>query len=390
MTSLPRAAVLHPELRGGAGSEATALWLAQALAGVCRVTLVSMGQVDLPKLDEIYGTSLSSGGAQTVSIPFPRGLARRFDALRSYRLGRWAREKAGGFDVMISTYNIMEFGKPGIQFIADFSFDDGLRRELHPSVRGIRSALYRKTPLRTLYLGLGRRLAGQSRSGWRVNLTLANSRWTRDILDRRFGVKAEVLYPPVRADFEPASWGQRENGFVVMARMAPEKQVERTIAILDEVRRAGHDVHLHVLGREDHRDYAAKIRGLCRDRGGWARFEGLAVGERKKALLAGHRYGLSACRNEAFGIGVAEMAAAGCVAWVPRGGGQVEIVGNEDLVYESGEDAARKICRVLEDGERQAALSRHLRARADLFGSGRFVEEARRIVSGFLNGGARP
>ena len=86
MTSLPRAAVLHPELRGGAGSEATALWLAQALAGVCRVTLVSMGPVDLPKLDEIYGTSLSSGGAQTVSIPFPRGLARRFDALRSYRL----------------------------------------------------------------------------------------------------------------------------------------------------------------------------------------------------------------------------------------------------------------------------------------------------------------
>ena len=390
MTSLPRAAILHPELRGGAGSEATALWLAQALAGVCRVTLVSMGQVDLPKLDGIYGTSLSSGGAQTVAIPFPRGLARRFDALRSCRLGRWAREKAGGFDVMISTYNVMEFGKPGIQFIADFSFDDGLRRELHPSVRGIRSALYRKSPLRTLYLELGRRLAGQSRSGWRVNLTLANSRWTRDILDRRFGVKAGVLYPPVRADFEPASWGQRENGFVVMARMAPEKQVERTIAILDEVRRAGHDIHLHVLGREDHRDYTAKIRGLCRDRGGWARFEGLAVGERKKAFLAGHRYGLSACRNEAFGIGVAEMAAAGCVAWVPRGGGQVEIVGNEDLVYESGEDAARKICRVLEDGERQAALSRHLRARADSFGCGRFVEEARRIVSGFLNGGARP
>ena len=390
MTSLPRAAILHPEQRGGAGSEATALWLAQALAGVCRVTLVSMGPVDLPKLDGIYGTNLSSGRTEIMSIPFPRGLARRFDALRSYRLGRWARENAGAFDLMISTYNVMEFGKPGIQFIADFSFDDGLRRELHPSVQGIRSALYRKSPLRTLYLGLGRRLAGQSRSGWRVNLTLANSRWTRDILGRRFGVKAEVLYPPVHADFEPVGWTQRENGFVVMARMAPEKQVERTMAILDEVRRAGHDVHLHVLGREDNRDYTTKIRGLCRERGGWARFEGLVVGGRKKALLAGHRYGLSACRNEAFGIGVAEMAAAGCVAWVPGGGGQVEIVDNEDLIYDTDGDAARKICRVLEDGERQAALARHLGARAALFGSGRFVEETRRVVSGFLNGGVRP
>jgi len=390
MTSLPRVAVLHPELRGGAGSEATAVWLAQALAGVCRVTLASMGPVDLPKLDGIYGTSLSSGGIEILAIPFPRGPARKFDALRSYPLGRWARKNSGAFDLMISTYNVMDFGRPGIQFIADFSFDDGLRRELHPPVPGIGSVFYRKTPLRALYLGLGRRLARQSRDGWRDNLTLANSRWTRDIFERRFGVKAGVLYPPVHADFAPTAWDRKENGFVVMARMAPEKRVERTIAILDEVRRAGHDVRLHILGREDHRDYAKRIRGLCRERGAWARFEGLVVGERKNALLAGLRYGLSACRNEAFGIGVAEMAAAGCVAWVPRGGGQVEIVDDEDLVYDSDEEAVRKIVRVLEDGERQAALGRHLGTRAALFGSGRFVEEARRVVSGFVNGGIRP
>jgi hypothetical protein len=68
----------------------------------------------------------------------------------------------------------------------------------------------------------------------------------------------------------------------------------------------------------------------------------------------------------------------------------VEIVDNEDLIYDSDEDAARKICRVLEDADRQAALGRHLGARAALFGSGRFVEEARRVVGGFLNGGVRP
>jgi glycosyltransferase involved in cell wall biosynthesis len=390
MTSLPRAAILHPELRGGAGSEATAVWLAQAIGEVCRVTLVSMGPVDLPKLNGIYGTSLSAARTETVSIPIPRGLECRFDALRSYRLGRWAKKNACGFDLMISSYNVMDFGKRGIQFIADFSFDDGLRREIHPSAPGLKSLLYRDSPLRSLYLGLGRRLAGQSPAGWRGNLTLANSRWTRDVLERRLGLEAGVLYPPVLRDSAPAAWDRKENGFVVMARMAPEKQVERTIAILDAVRRAGHDVHLHVLGREDHRDYTENVRELCRERGGWACFEGLVVGERKKALLAGHRYGLSGCRNEAFGIGVAEMAAAGSLAWVPRGGGQVEIVDNEDLIYDSDEDAARKICRVLEDADRQAALGRHLGARAALFGSGRFVEEARRVVGGFLNGGVRP
>lgn len=390
MTVLPRAAILHQELKGGAGSEATAVWLAQAIEELCRVTLVSMGPVDLAKLNRIYGTDLSPSRTETVSIPFPRGFGRRLDALRGYRLGRWAKKNAGGFDLMVSSYNVMDFGKQGIQFIADFSFDDGLRRALHPSVGGIKSELYRKSPLRSLYLWLGRRLSNQSPAGWRKNLTYANSCWTRDILERRFGLKAGVLYPPVATDFALPPWERRENGFVVLARMAPEKQVERAIAILDEVRRAGHDVHLHVLGREDHRDYANDIKRLCRERDGWAHFEGFVIGERKKAFLVGHRYGLSGCRHEAFGIGVAELAGAGCIGWVPRGGGQVEIVGHEDLVYDSEQDAARKIIRVLEDGQRQADLGGHLARRAPLFSTGRFAEEARRIVSDFLTGGLRP
>lgn len=390
MTVLPSVAILHPELKGGAGSEAAAVWLAQAIGDICRVTLVSMGPVDLARLNAIYGTNLSPARTETISLPIPRAFRGRFDALRAFRLGRWAKKNARGFDLMVSSYNVMDFGKRGLQFIADFSFDDGLRRSLHPPAAGIKRAFYGKTPLRALYLWLGRKLSNQSQEGWSKNLTYANSAWTRDLFERRFGLKAGVLYPPVAGAFAAVPWERRQNGFVVLARMAPEKQVERTIAILDEVRRAGHNVHLHVLGREDHRPYADAVKGLCRERGDWARFEGFADGEKKKAFLTEHRYGLSGCRHEAFGIGVAEMVAAGSVVWVPRAGGQVEIVGHEDLTYDDDRDAARKIIRVLEDRRRQDDLGFHLARRASLFSTRRFVNEARGIVCEVLAGGPRP
>ncbi len=390
MTQGPRTAILHPDLQGSGGSEGTAAWLAEALKESCRVSLVSMGPIDLARLDTIYGTRLGTGRVETVSLPIPKGLERRFDALRSHRLGRWAKARAGEFDVMISSYNVMDFGRRGIQYIADFSFDDGLRRSLHPAgTGGLRGAAYRKTPLRSLYLRLGRALSRQSEAGWRRNVTYANSAWAKKALEERLGLESAVLYPPVPTEFAAVPWEERENGFVVLARLAPEKQVERAMAVLAEVRQAGHDIHLHILGREDGRGYAERIRRLCRESGGWARLEGFAAGDAKRTFLAGHRYGISGCRNEAFGIGVAEMVAAGCVAWVPRGGGQVEIVAHDGLIFENDGEAASKIAATLADPGRQSALRRHLAGRAEAFSTARFVEASRRAVEGFLNGGRR-
>ena len=389
MTAPARAAVFHPELRGGAGSEAAAAWLAQAVGAVARVTLVSMGPVDLAKLDELHGTGLSQRDIDTVSLPVPKAFGRRFDALRAYRLGRWAKAHAAEFDLLISAYNPMDFGRRGLQFIADVSFDDALRRALHPPAGGPRSLLYARSPLRSLYLRLARAMAGQSRAGWRRNVTYANSRWTRDLFQSRFKAPCDVLYPPVAAAAAAGPWTERENGFVVLARMAPEKGLERVVAILEEVRRSGSDVHLHILGREDDRRTTETVRRLCRDRAGWAHYEGFVTGERKNEFLARHRYGLSGCRHEAFGMAVAELAAAGAVVWVPRGGGQVEIVGEEALIYEDERDAARKIVGVLADPAEQASLSRHLALRAALFSTSRFVEEAGAIARGFLDGEGR-
>jgi glycosyltransferase involved in cell wall biosynthesis len=388
--ALPRAGILHPDLRGGAGSETVAVWLAQALRGMAQVTLISMGPIDLPRLDGLCGTDLAGSGIETISLPFPPGPTDRFDALRAFRLGRWAKAHASEFDVLVSAYNVMDFGRRGIQIIADISFDDRLRRRLHPAAAGMKGFFYAGSPLRSIYLWLGRALARQSRHGWRRNLTYANSAWTRDVFERRFDLPCGLLYPPVAAGASAVPWEERENGFVVMARLAPEKGIERTIAILDEVRHIGQDVHLHILGRADDPSTIGTVRRLCRERAGWASYEGFVGGEAKSEFLARHRYGLSGCRYEAFGMAVAEMSRAGMIVWVPRAGGQVEIVGDGDLAYDDERDAARTIAGVLDDTARQADLRRRLEACAAEFSTDRFVSEVRAIVGDFLaRGGDR-
>lgn len=380
----PRVAVVHPQLVAGGGSEACAMWTLQALQDESRLTLVTMGRPDLVSMNRKYGTTVDENKIDGRFLRLPPGTRKRFDALRGFGLARYCRRHARDFDVMISAYNVMDFGVAGIQRIADFSFDDALRRELHSADGAAGGGFYKASLMRSLYLGLARALAGSCGDGWRRNLTVANSEWTRDLLRERFGVASEVIYPPVAGSFPAVPWNEREDGFVVIGRLVPEKGVRRVIEILGDVRKEK-PVHLHIVGRRERTAHAREIEELCRRNRDWIHLEGEKYGPEKAEFLARHKYGISGCRNEAFGIAVAEMVKAGSIVWVPDGGGQKEIVAHPGLVYSGRDHAASLILAALGEPAAEAALRYHLEARADLFSSGRFVEEMKGIVREFLS-----
>jgi len=379
----PRVAIVHPQLIAGGGSEACAMWTLQALQDESRLTLVTMGRPDLRALNSNYGTEIDLARLETRFQPIPLGLRTPFDALRGFRLARYCRRHARDFDAMISAHNIMDFGVPGIQVIADLSFDDGLRRELG-FVGGVaESAFHKASAGRSLYLGLARALAGDRRDGWMRNRTVANSKWTASLLLDRLGLVSEVVYPPVVGDFPRVPWGEREDGFVVMGRLVPEKGIGMIVAILAEIRKE-RPIHLHIIGRRGPAATAREIEELCRRHAEWVHLEGEMYGPEKERFLAGHKYGISGCRSEAFGIAVAEMVKAGCLVWVPDGGGQTEILAHPELIYAGRDEAVAKIRSVLTEPEKQTRLRDHLRARAGLFSAERFVREMRVIVREFL------
>jgi glycosyltransferase involved in cell wall biosynthesis len=160
--------------------------------------------------------------------------------------------------------------------------------------------------------------------------------------------------------------------------------VHSVIEILQRVRERGHDVHVHILGGLDDSDYADKVRGLAEHFRDWVFLEGWTLGDRKRELLAGHRFGINACPNEAFGIAVAEMVLAGCLVFVPNGGGQVEIINHPALIYEDEADAVEKIDYVLTHEAEQEKLRAHLRLGSTSISVKTFVEKIRRIVAEFV------
>jgi glycosyltransferase involved in cell wall biosynthesis len=380
----PRVAVVHQQLLPGGGSEVCAMWTLQALADEYRVSLITMGRPDLAALNRSCGTTVDESRVEVRALSIPPGLRKRFDALRGVRLDRHCRRHAGEFDVMISAYNVMDFGLPGIQIVADFSFDDDLRREVHAGSGAADGALHAASAGRSLYMRLARSLSGRSEEGWTKNRTLAVSGWVRGLLKDRFDVDATVLYPPVSVVPRQVPWEEREDGFVVMGRLVPEKGIPLVVDILTQVRKVK-PVHLHVFGRPARAAYAREIDRLCRTNQSWVHLEGEIYGPEKDAFLARHKYGISGCRGEALGVALAEMVMSGAIVWVPDGGGQTEVVTDAALIYGGRDDAVSRIVDVITDAGRETALRRHLEGRAAAFSSSRFVSGMRSAVRDFLD-----
>jgi glycosyltransferase involved in cell wall biosynthesis len=368
------------------------MWAVQALRNDYDVTVVTRGEVDLERLNAFYGTALKAGEFKIRQVPIPWWslLVRktgRGSALDDAPYQRCCRRIAHEFDVLISAYNFCDFGVPAIHCIADFSWDDAVRRSLHPVPPGLARFIYENSVLRRTYLRLAQFLSGSS--GHNIHseqdLILANSQWTADLMRTKYKLCANVLYPPVHSKFPSIPWTRRENGFVCLGRIDPVKRIERVIDILARVRQRGYNLHLHVIGRIGSDAYSRAVAGLCKAHAEWVIPEGARRGREKLDLLAAHRFGIHACNGEAFGIAVAEMVKAGCIPFVPKEGGQAEIVNHPSLIYADVDDAVNKIVTVLETPPVQADLGTHLANQGRQFSAGSFMNGIRTVVQQFLD-----
>lgn len=378
--------IVHGQL-GYGGSEASALWTLEVLKADYDLSLITAGRVDLPRLNQYYGTGLTWKDFTLRMAPTPLGLGNWdvFAALRGRYFQRYVQQVAPEFDVLISCYVPMDFGRPGIQRVSDFSFVEEWRLTLHPSLRSWKWWWwYRPSPLRRMYLAVCERISPSNPAAWKRNLTLSNSNWTAVLIREKYGIESQIVFPPVDGTFPEIPFSQRENGFVCLGRVSVEKRTDAVIEVISRVRQRGHAVHLHILGGSDNSSFGAKVRKLADQNREWVFLEGWSMGPKKKEILVGHRYGINLCENEAFGIAVAEMVQAGCIVFVPNGGGQVEIVDHPGLIFENEAEAVDKIDAVLANDAQQERLRAHLQRGSTRFSVETFTKEMRRAVTEFL------
>ncbi len=385
--NVKRVLIVQPSLQPPGGGNAVAAWVVQALRDCCDVSLLTWRPVDCAPINRFFGTSLKSGDFKTYL--FDQRLLRLLDALplpltllKMCLLFRCCRKhlQSHDYEVLISTINETDFGRPGIQYI-HFPWDyeprpDADLRWYH----GVSLFLW-------VYRRSCRWISGIRDQGLCENLTLVNSEYIGAKIRARYGIKPVTLFPPVPGDFPDVPWEDREDGFVCIGRISPEKELEKVIEIIAAVRERGHNVKFHLIGTQDNPSYTRCILKKVSRYQSWAHVHLDLSRDELAELLAKNRYGIHGMIGEHFGIAVAELILAGCVTFVPDQGGPVEIVGRKlDLMYASRQEAVEKINRVVSDTDLQVALHREMLGRRSLFTSHRFVERLRQIVLDFGDG----
>jgi glycosyltransferase involved in cell wall biosynthesis len=390
--------IVLPALKVLGGGEAVAVWMLEALKDEYAVSVLTWEVADTRDLNRVYGTTLAPADFNVLGPP-PL-LRHIFDRVVEWNqdhyfqkvclLFRLTQQMKDEFDILISALDEADFGRPGIQYVHYPGFRDIYETEYKAAFEGNGRPL-----LKTWWIRFKRRcrpwqlISRLSFERVKQNLTLVNSDWTGDVVRRLYGIDSLTVFPPVAGDFPDVPWDQRQDRFVCIGRLVSHKRIEMAIEILAAVRAQGLDVRLQIVGLMWNdaagRAYYEQVKRLAEEHAAWM---SLAEGiERRRLvqLLSNSRYGIHAAAEEPFGIAVAEMVRAGCIAFTGRRGGQAEIIGQDErLMFDSVEEGAAKILNVLHNPQQQTALREHLAARrARRFTAEEFVRRIRDVVRQF-------
>jgi glycosyltransferase involved in cell wall biosynthesis len=366
----------------GGGTEAVTAWTIHALRMEYQVTLISFSKIDLDTLDRFYGTELSQETCSVIQPGLPPFLARthRFSVLKDHLMMRYCKSVQKKYDLFISTGGGVDFGRRSIQYYGLAPGSNLIKvlsgsRDLPGWYRLVKRSFVRGCAA----------LSGYSETNMLQNATLVTSKWAGEAISAAQGfANFQVVYPPVRDQSSETPWGGRQPTFLCISRIVPEKGVHRTIEITRRVRERGFDISLVIVGRIDDASYGRKIVRLAQENP-WVTLSEPLEREDLQRLMDRCQYGINAALDEPFGLAVAEMVKAGCIVFVPNGGGQIEIVEAKELTYNDTEDAVSKIISVLSSESLRKALALKLAQQANIFSTESFCQSIQSVTQEVLD-----
>jgi len=207
------------------------------------------------------------------------------------------------------------------------------------------------------------------------SLVWCNSNYTRREILKRWGpeYKPEVVYPPLWTDMYKTDLGYDERPFdiVMFSRLSPDK-----FTVLEALK--GYKVA--VIGSS----YGYKPPKWVKLWRGVPLKTVIEVLQHSKIYIhsKGFQTGKTPSPPEHFGITIVEAMAAGCVPIVPKVGGPLEIVENEDygFTFKSLPELKLKIELLLSNKEEWSYWSRRAAERAGDFDVKKIEEKVRRLL----------
>jgi len=182
-------------------------------------------------------------------------------------------------------------------------------------------------------------------------LIIANSEYTAKEIKKFYGIKAEVLYPPVPStnfynNSENLTKNRRKNLVVTISRFTPTKGLERIPYIASLTH---YDVQFAIIGRLYNKNTLLSLQKLVKKFGLVDRvkfFVDVPRSEIREILESAKVY-LHTMVGEHFGISIVEAMAMGCIPIVHDSGGPKEFVPAEfrySTIYEAARKIRKEIC----------------------------------------------
>ncbi len=338
---------LNPDSGGVGGTQAVVLWILEALKGEYQLTLYCRDEpLQLQRLNQLYGTNLSASDFRQVRITSPRLPKRLFLLERSLLLRRLRKTfRTEQYAAVVSADKEIDLGRKVIQYlhhpVIDIYIKDDSRADvMHKTYHRVCAAI-----------------SGVTWEGLKHNISLTNSSYSAKILERRYGIKASVVYPPTLVNASGVlPWNERKDMFVMIARLSPEKRIEDAVKILQRIRETHPDTELALIGPDNGSVYAQRLRDMLA-RHAWVHYLGSQRKTEIGKIFDNVRYFINTRQDEPFGMVVAEAQSVGVIPFVFDGGGQTEIVADPRLVFSSEDDAVEKIESVMGDEHLQSQLA---------------------------------
>jgi len=382
----PRVLVVYREVGAHGGGSVVAAWALAALKERYDVSLLTWADVDYEGLRKYYGIELSPEDFEVILVPsvyrpwfnfFPTPGAQLQLGLIMNACKRLLRGR--DFEVVLGADNEADFGRRGIQYVhypwAKYPRPDYELRWYHRIPGLLR--LYRFATITAL---------GCSWPRIRQNATLANSEFVASEVQDTHRIEPRVLYPPVLGPPSDVAWEERQSRIVCIGRIHRCKRWLDAVEIVKRVRECGYDLKLCVIGNEGDAAYLRELRRLERKHGDWFRLVVDAPHSELMRIVSESKFGMHCMVEEHFGIAVAELVLAGCIPFVNDSGGPPEIVGMEPVLrFESIDQAAERIEKVLRDPTMQDELRTRLLTHGQRFGVDQFQDGVREAVSEFLS-----
>lgn len=371
---MKRFLVVHPQFDGIGGAELVSIriieWIARTFDE--EITLLTLTPVKVERLIRSGMSESALRKIRFISVNPPLFLKNPIDKLQLLKISlvhRRARAIAGGHKVCISTYNELDFGKRGIQYLHHPSFiDPGILRELN--MMGRQSPLANLPLARYFYRKLISKVSRDSIDGYKRNITFVNSEFIRDVVERVYGINAEVIYPAfLSGDWfsNEVNWEQRDFKFVSVARIAPDKDILSLIDIYAALQNEFPAAKYVVAGWCSDRTYENLLLKTARMKGVPLEILKNLSDNDLRALLRTAKFYVHSKIKEHFGISIIEAAACGCLTLVHRSGSAEEIVKAPELLFENNRDLAAKVKLLLDNNDTRSKAIISLRSRLDEF-----------------------